>query len=112
MPLAAPFMIRFVFRFLSLLLLAIAMILAVIDISRSVAASAIVLTPFLHSMQSALPQMTGAMQATLEGIDPSLWWLASVVLSLPGAFLFAILALLSYMIGHKRRRQRGFAAPA
>ncbi|OXT02007.1 hypothetical protein B7H23_03485 [Notoacmeibacter marinus] len=104
-------MIRFVFRALSLFLLAIAIILAVIDISRSVAASAIVMTPLLESMQAALPRLTLGLRDSLQGIDASLWWLASAVLSVPGAVLFAIMALLSYMIGHKRRRERGFAAP-
>ncbi len=105
-------MIRFAFRFLALVLLAAAIILAVIDISRSVGASAIIMTPLMESMQSALPRMTASLGTTLQGIDPSLWWAVSVVLSVPGAILFAIAALVSYMIGHKRRRQRGFAAPA
>ncbi|WP_210209466.1 hypothetical protein [Notoacmeibacter ruber] len=104
-------MIRFLFRALALFLLAIAVVLAVIDISRSVAASEILLTPFIESLQAALPHATTGLQSSLEEIDSSVWWLASVVLSIPGCLLFAILALLSYMIGHKRRRERGFAAP-
>lgn len=104
-------MIRFIFRALSLVFLATAIVMAVIDISRSVAASAIVLTSLLESMQGALPRMTLGLRDSLQGADESLWWLVSTVLSVPGAILFAILALLSYMIGHKRRRERGFAAP-
>ncbi|MCP1198964.1 hypothetical protein [Notoacmeibacter sp. MSK16QG-6] len=104
-------MIRFIFRALSLIFLAVAIILAVIDISRSVAVSAFVMTPLIDSMQAALPRMTLGLRESLEGVDESLWWLVSMMLSVPGAVLFAILALLAYMIGHKRRRERGFAAP-
>ena len=99
-------MIRFIFRFLALVALVIAIILAVLDGARSVAAARIVLTPLGTSWYQVSPDTLNGMQAAIQrNVHPSIWdpfivW----VLTQPGAAVMAILSAILYMIGHRRRR--------
>jgi len=101
-------MIRFIFRVLATLSLAVAVIMAVIDATRSIAGSAWVLTPLAESWQAVSPDSFAAAgdfvrTATL----PMLWDPAALaVLSLPGFAVFAGLALMFYLVGRRPERRR------
>lgn len=104
-------MIRFLFRFASLVLLAVAVIMAVLDASRSVAANEVVLTPLGTSWYAVSPSTLNLAQALIQRYtfpqiwDPGMIW----ILTLPGFAVFAGLALLFYVIGYKPRRRSRFA---
>lgn len=99
---------RFCFRVLALFALAVAVVLAVIDATRSVAASRLVMTPLAESWRNAAPETL----ETARGALGAWWWdtLAAAVLAQPGFVVFAVLALVLYAIGHRPRRLRR-AAP-
>lgn len=104
-------MIRFLFRLFATISLAIAVILAVLDATRSVAVSRLVLTPLGESWRSASPDTLARGQSLIEHYSKFLWdpimvWL----LAMPGAVVFAVLALLLYAIGHRPDRHRGIVA--
>ncbi|MBZ0161317.1 MAG: hypothetical protein K8H74_01245 [Notoacmeibacter sp.] len=103
-------MIRFFLRFCSLSFLAIACIMAVLDASRSIAASAPVTTPLGDAWYSVSPQTLDLARSTiLEYALPALWDPVTLwILSLPGFAVFAALSLLFFVIAYKPRR-RGFA---
>ncbi len=101
-------MIKFLFRFMGLFLLAVAVILAVIDATRSVAASELVMTPLGQSWFAVSPSTINLAQALVQRYtlpviwDPAIVW----VLTMPGFTVFAVLAVLFLQIG-TRRRKRG-----
>jgi hypothetical protein len=102
-------MIRFFFRLVATLLLAVAVIFAVLDATRTVAASHLVLTPLGASWQSASPTTLAAFQAAVERHSAFLWNpVATALLSVPGAVVFLVLALLFYAAG-RRPVRRGLA---
>ena len=104
-------MIRFVFRLLATISLALAVILAVLDATRSVAMSRLVLTPLGESWKTLSPATLDSLRAMVEGRWPLLWDIVAVwLLSAPGAIVFAVLALLLYAIGHRPQRHSDFAA--
>ena len=104
-------MIRFVFRLLATILLALAVILAVLDATRSVAMSRLVLTPLGESWKALSPATLESVQTALEARWPPLWDIVGVwLLSIPGSILFAVLALLLYAVGHRPTRHGDFAA--
>jgi hypothetical protein len=106
-------MIRFVFRMLAMLSLAIAVIFAVLDAGRSIAASELVATPLGTSWLEASPQTLEAARAWMSGtLAPQAWDLGAVfVLSLPGFVVFAALALVFYALGRRPSRRAGRFAP-
>ncbi len=102
-------MIRFLFRLLSTVALAAAVVMAVLDATRTVAASAPVLTPLAASWGAASPDtMEAVRQFVVAKVHPLAWdpvflW----VLALPGFVVFAALSLLLYAIGRKPARRSG-----
>ncbi len=106
-------MIRFLFRLLATLALAVAVIMAVLDATRSIAASALVLTPLGESWQSASP---ATFETARQTIGTDIWaplWDPGMlfILAQPGFVVFAVLALLFYLVGYRpRRAPRRFAA--
>lgn len=100
-------MIRFIFRVLSTIALAVAVIMAVIDATRSVAANRLVVTPLLKSWSDAAPATMELSRTAIEGHAPAFVWdtLIMSILSLPGFVVFSILAFLLYAIGHRPRRR-------
>ena len=102
-------MIRFLFRFLATISLAIAVVMAVLDATRTVAAKTLVMTPLLTSWHKAFPQQLAQFRVFLEqGIQPLAWDpLATTVLRLPGFAVFAILAFLLYAVGRRSQRRIG-----
>jgi hypothetical protein len=92
-------------------LLAVAVILAVLDATRSVAMSRLVLTPLGESWEALSPATLESMHRAIEARWPFLWDSVGVwLLSMPGSVLFAVLALLAYMVGHRPARRGDFAA--
>ncbi len=104
-------MIRFLFRMLATISLAVAVILAVLDATRSVAVSKLVLTPLGESWRTASPDTFAAAQSSIEHYSKFMWDPVMVwLLAMPGAVVFAVLALVLYAIGHRPVRHHGFAA--
>ena len=102
-------MLRFLVKVLATLSLAVAIVMAVLDATRMVAAKVLVVTPLQASWASAWPDGLGAFQAFLQlKVHPLAWDpVATAVLSLPGFVVFAIMAFLLYAIGRKPRRRIG-----
>jgi hypothetical protein len=111
LPVYALPMIRFVFRLLATILLALAVILAVLDATRSVAMSRLVMTPLGESWKALSPATLESVRTALEARWPPLWDIVGVwLLSMPGSIFFAVLALLLYAVGHRPTRHGDFAA--
>lgn len=102
-------MIRFLFKFFATLSLAVAVVMAVLDTTRTVAAKALVVTPLQASWTSAWPDgLTTFQTFMVQKIHPAAWDpVALAVLSLPGFVVFAILAFLLYAVGRKPKRRIG-----
>lgn len=100
---------RFFFRFLAVMSLALAVILAVVDATRSIAASETVLTPLGTSWFAVSPGSLNLAQAVVQRyLFPALWDPAIVaILTLPGFVVFLVLALLFYAIGRRPARRLG-----
>jgi len=108
-------MIRFLFRLLSTISLAGAVILAVIDATRSIAAGELITTPLGESWLAALPKSLVAVQSMVEqSLGQSVWdAIVLYILTLPGFAVFAVLSLLLYAVGRRPERRIGpFAAEA
>ena len=100
---------RFLFRLAATVALAIAVILAVVDATRSVAASQLVMTPLDTSWNAVSP---GTLEAFRQFVHtkatPLLWDPVAVgILNQPGFAVFGVLAFLLYAIGHRPRRREG-----
>ncbi len=108
-------MIRFLFRALATVSLAAAVIMAVLDATRTLAASEPVMTPLAESWRAVSPATFAALEAfVVSTVHPLAWDPAlAAVLALPGFAVFAVLALVFYAIGHRRERRVGrFVAEA
>ncbi|CAM5379322.1 hypothetical protein ATER59S_01708 [Aquamicrobium terrae] len=107
-------MLRFLFRLAAMVALAVSVIMAVLDATRTVAASQLVMTPLKTSWNAVSPQTLGAAEAYVrEKVQPVLWDTAvNWVLNQPGFAVFAVLAFLLYAIGYKPRRRAGRQAAA
>ncbi|MDR6755281.1 hypothetical protein J2Y48_000554 [Mycoplana sp. BE70] len=98
-------MFRFVFRLLSLITLAMAIMAATLDAIQSVAASEPVLTPLAVAWTAASPQSIAFVADTIMNrLSPLLWDpVALWVLSQPAAAVLLALSLLFWMVGYKRQ---------
>ena len=83
--------------------------MAVLDATRSIAASELVMTPLATSWIGVSPDTFSAVQSFLtDRVHPLAWDPAAVfVVRQPGFAVFAVLAFLLHAIGHKPRRRRG-----
>ena len=100
-------MIRFLFRLTALFLLAVAIILGVVDATRSVAVSEVVTTPLGQSWYAVSSSTLNLAQALVQRYTvPQLWDPVMIwILNLPGFVVFGVLALLFYAVGRKPRRR-------
>jgi hypothetical protein len=100
-------MIRFLFRFMATISLAVATVMAVLDATRTVAAGDWVMTPLGESWKTVSPDTLAKAQAMVETVlFPALWDpVALFVLKLPGFIVFGVLALLRYAIGRRPARR-------
>jgi len=87
--------------------LAVSVIMAVLDATRSVAASHLVMTPLKTSWNAVSPETLAAAESFVrEKVQPLLWdTVIDWVIGLPGFAVFAALAFLLYMIGYKQARR-------
>ena len=94
--------------------LCVAVIMAVLDGARSVAASAVVLKPLGVSWFETSPDTLNLAQAIIQRYllpviwDPFVIW----VLNQPGFAVMAVLSLLLYIAGYKRKRRGRIEMPA
>lgn len=102
-------MLRFLFRLAAMIALSVSVIMAVLDATRTVAASQLVMTPLHTSWLAVSPDTLGAFEAFIRNkVHPLLWdAVISWVLNLPGFAVFAALAFILYAIGHKPERRAG-----
>lgn len=105
-------MLRFLFRLAAMVALAIAVIMAVLDTTRTVAASHLVMTPLKTSWGAVSPDTLTATETFVREKAGAIAWDGFVdkALDLPGFALFALLAFLLYAIGYRRRRRTGRVA--
>lgn len=106
-------MLRLLFRLAAMVSLSVAVIMAVLDATRTVAASHLVMTPLGTSWTSASPDTLASFETFVrDKTNPAVWdTVVAQALGLPGFAVFAALALVLYAIGHRPRRDAGrFAA--
>ncbi len=99
-------MIRFAFRLLALAALSVAAIMAVRDITRSIAISKFDPTPLGGTWYEYAPRSLETMEQYLTSSGLGALWDPAMlaILKVPGFVAFAVLALLLYAIGHRRER--------
>ena|SRR5918995_1058213 len=102
-------MLRLLFRLLAMLALAVAVIMAVLDATRTIAAEQLVLTPLATSWTTVSPDTLDAARSFVQSRMHPLFWDPVMVriLDLPGFVVFAALALLFHAIGRRPRRRSG-----
>jgi hypothetical protein len=106
-------MLRFLLRLAAMFALAVAVVMAVLDATRSVAASAFVMTPLKTSWLAVSPDTLAVAESFVrDRMQPYLWdQFVDPVLYLPGFVVFAGLAFILYAAGYKpKRRIRNLAA--
>ncbi|RVC82911.1 hypothetical protein EN745_05350 [Mesorhizobium sp. M4A.F.Ca.ET.022.05.2.1] len=106
-------MLRFIFRLAAMVALSVSVIMAVVDVTRSVAASALVMTPLNTSWLAVSPDTRAAFETYVrDKASPLLWdGVIAWVLGQPGFAVFAVVAFLFYAIGYRRQRRGGAVAP-
>lgn len=102
-------MIRFFFRFLALLALVGAVVAAVVDSSRSIAASSLSLTSFGEVWSGFAPGSLGELQSIgPQYVGAALWSAVSnFILAMPAVAILMVFAVLFYAIGYKRKSRYG-----
>lgn len=106
-------MIRLLFRLAAMVSLSVAVIMAVIDATRSVAASQLVTTPLKTSWLAFSPDTLGTFESFVRtDINPMAWDAGMAwVLALPGFVVFAFLAFVLGAIGRRPEPRTGRFAP-
>jgi len=104
-------MIRFLFRLAAMVALSVSVIMAVLDATRTVAASAVVLTPLNASWLAVSPDTRNAFETFVRAKAGPLAWDGAIawVLAQPGFAVFAALAFLLYLVGYRRQPRNQFA---
>ena len=102
-------MFRFLFRLMATFALAVAVIMAVLDVTRTVAASRLVITSLGASWRGVSPATLEQVQSfVMENAHPLIWNpVMTFILDLPGFLVFGVLAFLLYAIGHRPERRIG-----
>ena len=98
-------MIRTLLRLFSAIALAIAVIMAVQDATRSIAADEVTLTPLGASWASLSPSSLDAVEGFFAANLPAFFWdpVMTGLLSQPGFAVLAVLALLLALAGRQPR---------
>jgi hypothetical protein len=102
-------MFRFLFRLMATFALAVAVIMAVLDVTRTIAASRLVLTPLRESWLGVSPSTLERVQSfIMDNTHPLIWNPVMVfILDQPGFVVFGVIAFLLYAIGHRPERRIG-----
>lgn len=101
-------MFKALLRLLSMILLSVAVIMAVLEATRSIAAGALVVTPLGASWKALSPDSLLRFEELVRTTLPDLFWdpVALAVLGLPGFAVFLALAALFALAGRRRQRRR------
>lgn len=107
-------MFKALFRLLSMILLSVAVIMAVLDATRSIAAGALVATPLGASWRAVAPESLLRFEELVRTSLPGAFWdpVAVAALGVPGFAVFLALALLFAVAGRRRPRRRGYGYAA
>ena len=98
---------RLLLRLAGLACLSVAVIMAMLDATRSVAESALVATPLADSWTWASPGSMAATKAFVEDRLSAVLWdpLMTGLLALPGWLVFLLLAFVFHALGQPRARR-------
>lgn len=98
-------MLKPILRFLALFALATALITAVLDLTRSIADTALVMTPLGVDWFNFSPSSLNTAQATIQEYAHPLIWdpVIQTILLAPSWFVFGAIWLLLSLAGRKRR---------
>ena len=103
-------MIRLLFRFLGVLLLAAAFAALIVDGTKSIAANAVIYTPAADTAAQVFPEKFKSLQPGLEHIHPLLWNPGMTsLLRLPIWILIAVFGLICLLLGRRPRRKIGYS---
>jgi hypothetical protein len=104
-------MIRFVFRFFGLLLLALAFIFVVYDGIRSISDGGLLITKASYVWNVTHEKSLQAFQALIDQYaGPDVWQLGVVpVLDQPASLLFCVLGVVLIVLGRKKKPLIGYA---
>jgi len=100
-------MLKALLRLLSMVLLSVAVIMAVLDATRSIAAGSLVTTPLGAPWKALSADTLRQFEDLVKANLPDLLWdpVALALLGLPGFAVFAALALLVALAGRRRERR-------
>ena len=103
------FLFHFVFKILGLFVLALAVVLAVLDITRSITASEITLTPLASTWAAISPATLLAGRDLVQAwTHPYLWDpVLTFVLQLPSWLICWLLAMIFLKLGQRRENPYG-----
>jgi hypothetical protein len=103
-------MIRFLLRFIGLLLLALAFIFLVYDGTKSIADQRLYVTTVAEVWSTFHEDSLAQVRPTLEGLAPWLWDpVASRVLNASSCLVLVIVGTILVLLGRKRRPLIGYA---
>jgi hypothetical protein len=103
-------MIRFLLRFVGLLLLALAFIFVIYDGMKSIADRTFYVTALSQFWTEVHASSLQAAQKSVEGLSGTLWSLAiSPILEQPAAAIFAVLGAVLIVLGRKKKPLIGYA---
>ena len=103
-------MIRFLSRFIGLLLLALAFIFVIYDGMKSIADRTFYATSIVQFWTDVHVASLTASQALVERTaGPHVWQLVQPVLNQPAAAVFAVLGVLLIILGRKKKPLIGYA---
>lgn len=95
-------------RFLSFVLLCVAIVASTFDSIRSVATSSVDMTSTIEAWKDFYPSSLTMVEGTVTHyIHPDAWgWLAMLLNGLPACALFLALAFLFWMVGYRKPQMR------
>jgi hypothetical protein len=103
-------MIRFLLRFLGLMLLALAFIFVIYDGMKSIADRTFYTTALSQFWTDVHESSLRAAQASVERMSAALWNLAiAPVIEQPAAAIFAVLGIVLIVLGRKKKPLIGYA---
>ena len=103
-------MIRFLLRFLGLMLLALAFIFVIYDGMKSIADRTLYMTALSQFWTDVHQSSLQAAQEAVERMSATLWNLAiAPVIAQPAAAVFAVLGIVLILLGRKKKPLIGYA---
>jgi hypothetical protein len=103
-------MIRFLLRFVGLMLLALAFIFVIYDGMKSIADRTLYATALIQFWTEIHDSSLKAAQASVERLSSALWNLmVAAILEQPAAAVFAVLGVVLIVLGRKKKPLIGYA---